>query len=106
VLGSKHRYLAYPSSVSPDGELVTTMLGLGGVSVALVDPRSGSVRQITKPTISSEGVLEPAISPDGGEIVYKLDDIKRSAHGEPESLIATELMVVPTAGANRSGSSG
>jgi hypothetical protein len=98
ALGPKHDYLAYPSSVAPNGELVATMLGRTGFSVGMVDPRSGSVRQITEPTISSEGVLEPAISADGEEIVYKLDDIKRGPHGEPESLRATELMVVPAAG--------
>jgi hypothetical protein len=98
ALGPKSDYLAYPSSVAPNGELVSTILGRGGFSVGMVDPRSGSVRQITKPTINSEGVLEPAISADGEEIVYKTDDIKRSAHGAPEGLRATELMVVPAAG--------
>jgi hypothetical protein len=89
---------AYPSSVAPNGELVATILGRGGFSVGMVDPRTGTVRQITQPTIDSEGVLEPAISPDGEEIVYKTDDIKRSPHGAPEGLRATELMVVPAAG--------
>jgi Tol biopolymer transport system component len=98
ALGPGSDYLAYPGSVAPDGELVVTLFERTGFSVGMVDPRSGTVRQITEPTISSEGVLEPTISPDGEEIVYKTDDIKRSAHGAPEGLRATELMVVPTAG--------
>lgn len=98
ALGPKHFYLAYPGSVAPDGELVATLFGRTGFSVGMLDPRSGSVRRITEPTISSEGLFEPAISADGEEIVYKLDDIKRSPHGAPEGLRATELMVVPAVG--------
>jgi dipeptidyl aminopeptidase/acylaminoacyl peptidase len=92
-----HLYLPY--SFAPDGKkLVATLWGGSGLSVATVDPRGGSARILTKATINNEGGLEPAISPDGKEIVYRLDNIKRSSNGASEELKSTDWMIVPTTG--------
>jgi Tol biopolymer transport system component len=96
-LSAKRGYVLFPYSVAPDGKVVATELGRG-LSVAIVDPRTGSVRTVTKPTIRAEGTLEPAVSPDGTEIVFRLDNITRSKHGAPEGIVSSELMIVPTAG--------
>jgi Tol biopolymer transport system component len=98
TLTPKSAYVVYPSSVAPDGEVVATLLGRRGLSVALVDPGTGAIRVITKPTIRIEGLLEPMVSPDGSQIVYRLDDIKRNRHGAPEELLDSALRIVPISG--------
>jgi Tol biopolymer transport system component len=97
-LSAKRGDVLFPYSVATDGKVIATELGRGGFSVAVVDPGTGSVRTITKPTIRAEGGLEPAISPDGTEIVFRLDNITRSKHGAPEGIKSSELMIVPAAG--------
>jgi Tol biopolymer transport system component len=97
-LSAKRDYVLYPYSVGPDGKVLATELGRSGFSVAIADPETGSVRTITKPTIRAEGGLEPAVSPDGKEVVFRLDNLRRSKHGASEGIKSSELMAIPTAG--------
>jgi Tol biopolymer transport system component len=67
-----------------------------GFSVATMDPRRWRVHTVVPRTLQHEGSVEPAISPDGTEIVYKVDKAKE--HPPGEGLISTDLMIVPAAG--------
>jgi hypothetical protein len=98
TLRGKHAYILYPYSIAPSGMVVATMLGRRGFNIAVVDPHGGRIRTLIKPTTENEGGLEPAISPDGKEIVYRLDTMKHDSHGAPEGLIRTDLMMIPTSG--------
>jgi dipeptidyl aminopeptidase/acylaminoacyl peptidase len=92
----KHDYFLYPYSVAGDGEVAATLLGRRGFGVALVDPRSGAVHTVVGSTTQGEGSLEPAISPDGRQIVYKVD--KQKGAVDEGGLISTDLMIVPATG--------
>jgi dipeptidyl aminopeptidase/acylaminoacyl peptidase len=95
--GATRFHLYLPYSFAPDGKrLVATLFGGRGFSVVTVDPRGGPARVLTKATIRNEGGLEPAISPDGKEIVYRLDN--PAGESGRNGLASTEWMIVPTAG--------
>jgi Tol biopolymer transport system component len=47
-------------------------------------------------TTQKEGSLEPMVSPDGKEIVYKVDKQNRAA--DEGGIISTDLMIVPVDG--------
>jgi dipeptidyl aminopeptidase/acylaminoacyl peptidase len=95
VIG-KNAELIYPSSIASDGRVAATSLNRRGFSVAVLDPRGGPVQLVVPQTTLKEGSLEPAISPDGSQIVYKVDD-QKELRGR-RILVGTELMIVPTAG--------
>jgi dipeptidyl aminopeptidase/acylaminoacyl peptidase len=98
TLSRKRPLLPYPSSIANDGTMAATALTRRGFAVVTVDPRGGAARFVVPTTTQPEGSLEPAISPDGQEIVYKVDKLKLSRRGEPEGLISTDVMIVPTSG--------
>jgi hypothetical protein len=92
----KNAALFYSSSIASDGRVAVTSLNRRGFSVAVLDPRGGAVRLVVPKTTQEEGTLEPAISPDGTRIVYKVDR-QKEVRGR-RILVGTELMIVPTAG--------
>jgi hypothetical protein len=96
TLSRKQPVIPFPSSIADDGTLGATALTRRGFAVVTVDPRTGAVHTVVPTTTQMEGSLEPAISPDGKEIVYKVDK-GEGADGE-DGLIGTDLMIVPTAG--------
>jgi hypothetical protein len=92
----KNAALFYSSSIASDGRIAATSLNRLGFSVAVLDPRGGPVHLVVPKTTQREGSLEPAISPDGTQIVYKVD--RQEGPADEGGLIGTELMIVPTAG--------
>jgi hypothetical protein len=92
----KNAALFYSSSIASDGRVAATSLNRRGFSVAVLDPRGGAVHLAVPKTEQEEGSLEPAISPDGTQIVYKVDRQKEVR--DRRILVGTELMIVPTAG--------
>jgi hypothetical protein len=98
TLSRKRPVLPYPSSIANDGTMGATALTRRGFAVVTVDPRGGAARFVVPTTTQPEGSLEPAISPDGQEIVYKADKLKLSRRGAREGLISTDVMIVSTSG--------
>ena len=86
----------YPSSIASDGTIAATDLNRKGFNVAVLDPDGGPVRTVALAKEQQEGSLEPAISPDGLRIVYKIDR-QREVH-DRRTLIGSELMIVSTHG--------
>lgn len=86
----------YPSSIATDGTVAATDLNRKGFNVAVLDPRGGPVRIVAGAKQQEEGSLEPAISPDGTRIVYKVDH-QKEVH-DRRTLVSSDLMVVPTTG--------
>ena len=96
TLSRKRPLIAFPFSVSSRGKVAASAATRRGFAVVTVDPRNGHTRTVVPTTTQAEGSVEPAISPDGKEIVYKVDKGKGDS-GE-DGLISTDLMIVPTAG--------
>jgi dipeptidyl aminopeptidase/acylaminoacyl peptidase len=96
LVAGKDAALLYPYSIASDGRVAAMSLNRRGFGVAVLDPRGGAVHLVVPKTAQQEGSLEPAISPDGKQIVYKVDRQKGAA--DEGGLIGTELMIVPTAG--------
>ncbi|MBS1895234.1 MAG: PD40 domain-containing protein [Actinobacteria bacterium] len=86
----------YPSSIAADGTIAATDLNQKGFTVAVLDPRGGPIRTVVTARQQREGSLEPAISPDGSRIVYKVDLQKEVR--ERRTLIGSELMIVSREG--------
>ena len=95
-VAGKNAALFYSSSIASDGRVAVTSLNRLGFSVAVLDPRGGAVHLVVPKTTQREGSLEPAISPDGTQIVYKVDRQKEVR--DRRILVGTEMMIVPTAG--------
>jgi Tol biopolymer transport system component len=96
LVSGNNAALLYPYSIASDGRVAAMSLNRRGFGVAVLDPRGGAVHLVVPTTAQQEGSLEPAISPDGTQIVYKVDRQKGAA--DEGGLIGTELMIVPTAG--------
>jgi hypothetical protein len=96
TLGRKRPLIPFPSSIAADGTVAASAVTRRGFAVVTIDPRTGATRTVVPTTTQAEGSLEPAISPDGREIVYKVDKGKGPA-GEG-GLVSTDLFIVPTAG--------
>jgi hypothetical protein len=96
TLSRKRPLIAFPFSISSRGKVAASAVTRRGFAVVTVNPRNGDTRIVVPTTTQAEGSVEPAISPDGKEIVYKVDKGKGDS-GE-DGLISTELMIVPTAG--------
>ena len=94
-LTPRHPLLPYPSSISAGGTMAATALTRRGFALVTIDPRTAKVRTVVPTTTQIEGSLEPAISPDGKRIVYKVD---KFAKPEPSRLISTEVLIVPASG--------
>jgi len=86
----------FPYSIASNGKIAATDLGRRGFGVAVLDPRGGPIHWVVPTTTQKEGSLEPAISPDGTQIVYKVDN-QKEVH-DRRSLVSTDLMIVPAAG--------
>lgn len=86
----------YPSSIATDGTIAATDLNQDGFGVALLSARGGPIRIVEPAKDQQEGSLEPAISPDGSRIVYKVDRQSKSRDGR--KLVGSELMIVSTEG--------
>jgi dipeptidyl aminopeptidase/acylaminoacyl peptidase len=86
----------FPFSIASNGEVAATDLNRKGFNVAVLDPRGGPLRVVARTRTQKEGSLEPAISPDGKEIVYKVD--RQKEVDDRRTLIGTELMIVSTEG--------
>lgn len=96
-LSRKRPLIPFPFSVSARGKVAASALTKRGFAVVTVDPRTGATHTVVPTTTQTEGSLEPAISPDGKEIVYKVDKLGRGPQ-VPEGLISTDLMIVPASG--------
>jgi hypothetical protein len=92
----KNAALLFPSSIASDGRVAATALERHGFGVAVIDPHGGPIHLVVPKTTQEEGSLEPAISPDGAQIVYKVDRQKEVR--DRRILVGTELMIVPSAG--------
>ena len=88
--------IPYPNSISAGGQIAATALTRQGFAVVTIDPRSQAVHTVVARTTQSEGSLEPAISPDGKEIVYKVD--RQTGPVDEGGLVSTDLMIVPSTG--------
>jgi hypothetical protein len=88
----------YPSSISSGGTIAATAHTRLGYGVVTINPRSGGTETVVRKTAEWEGELDPAISPDGSQIVYKVDVPKMGPHGMPVGTVGSDLMIVPTAG--------
>jgi WD40-like Beta Propeller Repeat len=98
TLGGDRAMVPYPSSISADGTIVATAHTRHGWGVVTIDPRSGVSRTVVRTTAEWEGELDPAISPDGTQIAYKVDVPKIGDRGTSIGNRGGDLMVVPTAG--------
>jgi Tol biopolymer transport system component len=96
TLSRRRPLIPFPSSVSARGKVAASAVTRRGFAVVTADPRTGATRTVVPTTTQAEGGVEPAISPDGKEIIYKVDK-GQGADGE-EGLISTDLMIVPTTG--------
>jgi Tol biopolymer transport system component len=95
TLSRKRPFIPFPTSISDDGKIAASAVTRRGFAVVTMDPRRWRVHTVVPTTTQPEGSVEPTISPDGTEIVYKVD---KFASGFPEGLISTDLMIVPAAG--------
>lgn len=98
TVGSRRAMIPSVSSIAADGTIAATALTRRGLGVVTIDPRSGATHTVVPLTAQWEGSLDPAISPDGTEIAYKVDVPKIGPRGTPVGTVGTDLMVVPTAG--------
>jgi Tol biopolymer transport system component len=96
TLSSKRPLIPFPFSISSSGKIAASAVTRRGFAIVTVDPRTGDTRVVVPTTTQAEGSVEPAISPDGQEIVYKVD--KGKGDDGEDGLISTDLMIVPTAG--------
>jgi dipeptidyl aminopeptidase/acylaminoacyl peptidase len=96
TLSGKRPLIPFPFSISSSGKIAASAVTRRGFAVVTVDPRTGDTRIVVPTTTQAEGSVEPAISPDGKEIVYKVD--KGKGRDGEDGLISTDLMIVPTAG--------
>lgn len=95
-LTRKHPLIPFPSSISASGWVVASALTRRGFAVVMIDPHTGATRSVVPTTKQKEGSLEPMISPDGKEIVYKVNKQTRAA--DEGGVVSTALMIVPTKG--------
>jgi hypothetical protein len=98
TVGSKRAMIPSLGSIASDGTVAATALTPRGLGVVTIDPQSGAARTVVPLTAQFEGTLDPAISPDGTEIAYKVDVPRYGRYGRPVGTIGTDLMVVATAG--------
>ncbi|HEX4306975.1 MAG TPA: hypothetical protein VHZ54_13130, partial [Solirubrobacterales bacterium] len=96
TLNRKRPSIPYPFSISSGGKIAASAVTRRGFAVVTADPRTGDTRTVVPTTTQPEGSVEPAISPNGKEIVYKVD--KGKGAGGEDGLISTDLMIVPAAG--------
>jgi hypothetical protein len=98
TVGTRRAMIPSLGSIANDGTLAATALTPRGLGVVTIDPRTGATRTVVPLTSQWEGVLDPAISPDGSEIAYKVDVPKYGRYGRPVGNLGSDLMVVSTAG--------
>jgi hypothetical protein len=96
TLSRKRPFIPFPASISDGGKIAASAVTRHGFSVVTMYPRTCHVHTVVPRTAQEEGSVEPAISPDGTQIVYKVDKTKQGPPGE--GLISTDLMIVPAAG--------
>ncbi|MBS1887747.1 MAG: PD40 domain-containing protein [Actinobacteria bacterium] len=94
----RHPSVVYPYSTAPSGMIVATRRDPRGRGIVMVDPRTSAARTVVAMTTQREGSLDPAISPDGKEIVFEVDTVRRGRHNKPGSVSSTDLMIVPATG--------
>jgi hypothetical protein len=87
------RYV-HPYSITPSGTLVAEAEGIKGFYVGTIDQAGGHARTLVKER--DEGRAYPMVSPDGTEVAYVVEHVKR-VKGEPVG-VRTDLMLVPIDG--------
>jgi hypothetical protein len=98
TVGSRKAMIPSLGSIASDGTVAATALTPRGLGIVTIDPQTGATHTVVPLTAQFEGTLDPAISPDGTEIAYKVDVPKYGRRGTPVGTLGTDLMVVPTAG--------